>query len=560
LTVDRIVFGIDLGTTYSCISYVDEYGRPVVIPNKDNDLTTPSVVLFESETNHVVGRQAKRQAEIKPEETCALVKRHMGDAEWSFSAQDKQWSAPAVSSLIISVLADDAQRVTGTDVHEVVITVPAYFGDERRKATKLAGELAKLEVVDIINEPMAAAFSYGFAQAEAGNNETVLVYDLGGGTFDTTVIQIAEKKITTVATDGDHELGGANWDRELARYVAGKFVEETKREDPLDDDYARQSLMSEVEEQKQALSERESVDFVVVHDGERAMISVTREQFEEITSGLLEQTIDITRRVLSAAQAKGVAKVDRVLLVGGSSKMPAVKRRLEQEFGFPAELKDPDLAVAKGAALYGRKKLIEGVVWEMLLDSGEAQGLAEGDLAGVDQEVRLAAVEKAAERMGISAAEANMMVDTVLGNVCSRGFGPGALYPGPDGRLVERVVFLCHQHEDLPLERQREFFTTSDNQPVVHFALYEQGGSVESERPEDNKVIVEGDITNIPPGYPQGTPITVVMRMDAGGTIRLTARHPGAGEPLTLDARGATERPEKVEEARMLVAGTSRRG
>ncbi|HEX6518499.1 MAG TPA: Hsp70 family protein [Streptosporangiaceae bacterium] len=558
--MDRTIFGIDLGTTYSCIAYVDEYGRPAMIPNEDNVFTTPSVVLFESETNHVVGRQARRQAIAMPEDTCELVKRHMGDAEWAFSAHDKQWSAPAVSSLIISVLADNARQNTGADVREVVITVPAYFGDERRKATKLAGELAHLEVVDIINEPMAAAFSYGFAQAEAGNEETVLVYDLGGGTFDTTVIQIAEKKIATVATDGDHELGGADWDRELARYVAGRFMEECPdAEDPLDDDHSRQNLMSDVEEQKRALSQRESVDFIVLNGGDKAAFPVTREQFEEITSGLLEQTIDITRRVLAAARAKGVATVDRVLLVGGSSRMPAVRRRLEQEFGFPVELKDPDLAVAKGAALYGRKKLIEGIVWETLTDSGEARGGAERELGAVDQAAKLAAVEAAAEQMGISAAEAGMMVDTVLGNVCSRGFGPGALFPGPDGRLEERVVFLCHQNENLPLEKRREFYTNADNQSLIHVAVYEQGGSVESERPEDNKVIVEGDISNIPHGYPKNTPISVVMRMDTDGMIRLTAYHPGAAEPLTLDARGATESPENVEEARMLVAGTTRR-
>jgi molecular chaperone DnaK len=559
--MDRTIFGIDLGTTYSCIAYVDEYGRPSVIPNKDNVFTTPSVVLFESATNHVVGRQAKRGAQIAPNETCDLVKRHMGDAEWRFTAHGEEWSAPAVSSLIVSVLADDARRATGADVREVVITVPAYFGDERRKATKLAGELAHLEVVDIINEPMAAAFSYGFAQAEAGNNETVLVYDLGGGTFDTTVIQITEKKITTVATDGDHALGGADWDQQLARHVARRFLDQCPdAEDPLDDDYGRQNLMSDVEEQKQALSERESVEFIVAHDGNRAKIPVTREQFEEITSGLLEQTIDITRRVLAAAKAKSVAAVDRVLLVGGSSKMPAVKRRLEQEFGFPAELKDPDLAVAKGAALYGRKKLVEGMVWEILSDSGQTQGAAEGDLASVDHGAKLAAVEAAAEQMGISAAEARMMAETVLANVCSRGFGPGALFPSPDGRPVERVVFLCHQNDNLPIEKERNFYTTSDNQSLVHVAVYEQGGSVESDLPENNKVIVEGDIKDIPRGYPKGTAIAVVMRMDADGMIRLTAHHPGASAPLTLEARGAAEQPEQIEEARMLVSGTTRRG
>jgi molecular chaperone DnaK len=555
--MDGTVFGIDLGTTYSCISHVDEYGRPAVIPNRDNDSTTPSVVLFESATNHVVGRQAKRQSQVKPTDTCELVKGHMGDAQWAFSAQDKEWSAPAVSSLILRALADDARRFTESDVSRVVITVPAYFGDERRKATKLAGQLADLEVVDIINEPMAAAFSYGFAQAEAGKNETVLVYDLGGGTFDTTVIRIAEKSIATVATDGDHELGGSRWDRELARYVAGRFVEASPdAEDPLDDDYARQTLMSEVEENKQALSERESVDFIVVHMGERAMITVTREQFEEMTSGLLEQTIDITRRVLESARAKDVTHIDRILLVGGSSKMPAVKRRLEEVFEIPAELKDPDLAVAKGAALYGRKKMIEGEVWKEL---GLTDG-AGGDFTSVDQGAKAAAVEETAGKLGISTDEAIMMVETVLENVCSRGFGTAALNRLPNGEMVLQVIFLCHQNEVLPLETQREFYTSRDDQAVIHIQVYEQGGSAESERPEDNTLIVEGDITGIPAGHPQGTPIDVVLVMDRDGTIRLSAYHPGKrDEPLTLEARGAVEQPEKVAEARELLAATSRR-
>lgn len=559
--MDRTVFGIDLGTTYTCIAYVDEYGKPVVIPNKDNDPTTPSVVLFESETNHVVGRQAKRQAEIKPEETCALVKRRMGDGGWGFSAHGKDWSAPAVSSLILQAVADDARRVTGAEVKEVVITVPAYFGDEHRKATRLAGELAGLEVLDIINEPMAAAFSYGFAQAEAGNEETVLVYDLGGGTFDTTVIQIAEKAITTVATDGDHELGGANWDRELARHVARRFLDECPNaEDPFDDDYARQSLMSEVEEQKVALSERESVDFIVVHDGERAMITVSREQFEEITSSLLEQTVDMTHRVLDAAEKKGVTEIDRILLVGGSSKMPAVKRRLEEEFHFPAELKDPDLAVAKGAALYGRKKLIEGIVWEILVSSGQAEEAETGaGLADVAEPAKEAAVEAAAAQMGISAAEASMMASIVLSNVCSRGFGTAALNLATNGERVLEVVFLCHQQDPLPLEVERDFYTITDNQSWVQMDLYEQGGSIESSRPEDNKVIVKGRISDIPPGSPEGTPIRVTMAMDSDGMIRLSARHPAKEEPLTLEARAESEAPEKVAEAQLLVAATTRR-
>ena len=304
--MERLVFGIDLGTTYSCISYIDEFGRPVVVSNKDNAPTTPSVVLFESETNHIVGRQAKRQAEVKPDETIQLVKRHMG-GDRTFSAHGKDWTPPAISALILRALAADAERATGQKVTEAVITVPAYFGQERREATKLAGKLAEFGEVHIINEPMAAAFSYGFAQAEAGNDETVLVYDLGGGTFDTTVIQIAENSITTIATDGDDKLGGVNWDEVLAKHVAGRFLAECPdAEDPFDDDRARQTLMSEVEAEKQSLSERDSVDFIVVHGGDRAAIPVTCAQFEELTRGLLEQTIDITRRVLDAARAPPV--------------------------------------------------------------------------------------------------------------------------------------------------------------------------------------------------------------------------------------------------------------
>lgn len=557
----QTVFGIDLGTTYSCIAHVDEYGRPAVINNMDNDPTTASVVLFESETNHVVGRQAKRQAVVKPEETCSLVKRKMGHPDWTFPAHGKEWSAPAVSSLILAALADDARRVTGEEVRQVVITVPAYFGNERRTATKMAGEPANLDVVDIINEPLAAAFNYGFAQAEAGNHETVLVYDLGGGTFDTTVIQIADQKISTVATEGAHELGGVNWDQLLARHVASRFVDENPdAEDPLDDDHAKQGLMNDVEEQKAALTNRESVELIVVHDGARAGIAVTREHFEEITSGLLEQTIELTRKVIDAATKKGVSHIDRILLVGGSSKMPAVKRRLEEVFGITAELRDPDLAVAKGAALYGRKKLIEGEMMQWLVDAGHAEVGTDGALANVDQSAVQEAVDQTAEKMGISSSEAGALAALTLETICSRGFGAGVLDRLPDGSRGERVHFLCHQNDPLPLKTEKEVYTIRDNQTLVHIAVYEQGGSVESDLPEDNTVIIEGDIADIPPGSPQGTPLTVTMRMDADGTLRLSAYHPAKPtEPLSLEARTRTEEPEKVAEAKGLVSATSRR-
>jgi len=255
-SVANKVFGIDLGTKSSCIAQVDEYGRPAVIINADSQPTTPSVVLFDSPTDVVVGIQAKRQARIRPDDVASLVKRHMGDSDWRFAAHGEEYSAPAIASQVLKSLAIDAARVTGQPVSDVVVTVPAYFGDEERKATKLAGELAGLNVVDIINEPTAAAFSYGFAQ-EGSAAHTVLVYDLGGGTFDCTVISLSDKNISVVATDGDHALGGADWDDQLAQYLSQKFREAAPDAgDPLDDTYGAQDLITSAEDVKQALTGR----------------------------------------------------------------------------------------------------------------------------------------------------------------------------------------------------------------------------------------------------------------------------------------------------------------
>ncbi len=361
------VFGIDLGTTYSCIAQVDEYGRPDVIRNIESQPTTPSVVLFDGSAGggvtFVVGTQAKRQSRIRPDDVASLVKRHMGEADWRFVVQGEEYSAPAVSSLILKALAADAERATGTAVTDVVITVPAYFGDEERKATKLAGELAGLNVLDIINEPTAAAFAYGFAQDGVADT-TVLVYDLGGGTFDTTVIRLSKNAITVVATDGDHELGGADWDAELVRFLAQKFTEaQPDAGDPLDDVYDEQELLTSAEDAKLALSGRDSVDVLVVHGGRRASVTVTRTDFEEITAALLQRTLDLTGSVLARARERGVDKVDICLLVGGMSKSPAVAHKIADSFGLTPRLVDPDLAVAKGAAVFGQKKELERYVW-----------------------------------------------------------------------------------------------------------------------------------------------------------------------------------------------------
>ncbi|HEX9031308.1 MAG TPA: Hsp70 family protein [Streptosporangiaceae bacterium] len=525
------VFGIDLGTTYSCIAHVDEYGRPAVIFNADSQPTTPSVVLFDSPTDVVVGVQAKRQARIRPDDVAVLVKRHMGESDWRFATQGQEYSAPAISSQVLRGLALDAARALAQPVSDVVITVPAYFGDEERKATKLAGELAGLNVVDIINEPTAAAFSYGFAQ-EGSTAQTVLVYDLGGGTFDSTVITLADNSITVVATDGDHALGGADWDDRLAQYLSQKFREAAPSAgDPLDDTYGAQDLITSAEDVKQALTGRESVDALVVFGADRASVTVSRQAFEELTSTLLDRTISLTQKVLFAAQDKGVTRIDKVLLVGGMSKMPCVARRLAEVFPDlpPAELSDPDLAVAKGAAIYGQKKELENYVISDLVAQGK---LAEGQTIADANPVDLTkAVATTASEYGLASAAVADLVQTQISNVTSRGFG---VIVSDRETNTEYVDFLAHANDSLPITISDTYYTNADDQRAVQIQVVEQATSVESSRPEDNKVIIEGMIDNIPAGLPRGTPVEVTFAMGRDQTIEVTARHSAVAEPLVL--------------------------
>jgi molecular chaperone DnaK len=506
------VFGIDLGTTYSCIAQVDKFGRPEVLSNMDGDQTTPSVVQFQGD-DLVVGKLAKRSARIDPDNVAQLVKRHMGEPDWRFDAGGREWSAAGISSLVLGALAKDAERATGEKVQDVIITVPAYFGNEERKQTKLAGEMASLNVLDLINEPTAAAYSYGFGQ-EGAADETVLVYDLGGGTFDITIIRLEGRDIRVVATDGDHELGGANWDSELAGLLAERFLtERPEAPDPFDDVYAEADLMTQAEEVKQSLTQRDRADVMVASGAERASVKVTREDFEEATKSLLNRTMELTRRALDAASALGARQIDRCLLVGGSSKMPAVGRRLQEQFGFVGQLADPDLAVAKGAALYGQKKLLERTVQE-------------ATDAGVDLTKAMADV--AAEH-GMTSDAVQSVVETQIVNVCSQGFGVIALHDN-----VDTAVFLVHRNDAVPLRVEETFYTMADDQSTISVQVFEQGGSDESLNPSDNTILIRGEISDLPPGYPRGTEVTVRMVMGGDGILTVTAHHAAQLQPLTL--------------------------
>ncbi|WP_327009913.1 Hsp70 family protein [Dactylosporangium sp. NBC_01737] len=531
------VFGIDLGTTYSCIASIDRYGRPIVYNNADNQATTPSVVQFTSDNEPIVGIQAKRSARVRTDEVAALVKRHMDDPDWRFRANGTDYSAPAVSSQVLQSLVRDVELATGEVVTDVVITVPAYTGQEFRQATKFAGELAGLNVVDIINEPTAAAFSYGFLQ-EGSKAQTVMVYDLGGGTFDVTVIRLAEKKIEVVATDGNPHLGGADWDETIATFLGGRFVREhPEAGDPWDDDAGAQHLLTLAEEVKQSLSSRKSYVAVVSYRGNLTEVTITRDELEELTAGLLQRTMDLTRNVLDRAAAKGVTVIDQVLLVGGMSKSPVVARRIAELFELEAKLADPDLAVAKGAAIFGQKRELEIYVLESLRRTGaltEHEDLSDAEPEALDQAVRQAASDHA-----MSTAEVGDLVATQITNVTSRGFGIQAHDAGA-GEEDLYVEFLAHAQDQLPISVEQRFYTRFDNQTSVHVMVMEQNTPVESRRPADSITVIDGLIEDIPVGHPQGTPVDVKLEMGTDQVITVTARHQAVADPLVLTIKVGT--------------------
>ncbi|TQM04153.1 Hsp70 family protein [Pseudonocardia kunmingensis] len=561
------VHGIDLGTTNSAIARTGPDGRPEVLTGLSGTPTTPSVVLFAGPDEHVVGEGARREARLDPEHVCALVKRRMGDAEWRFVAHGTGWSAPAVSSLVLKSLVADAGFATGDTPSAAVITVPAYFGDEERRATVLAGGYAGLDVVDVLSEPIAAALAYGFGRLdgspdvsksqETTRHETVLVYDLGGGTFDATVIELADRRISVLAVDGDHQLGGADWDERVALHLSRRFcAENPDAEDPLDDSAGAQALVLAAERAKHQLTDAESTDVVVAHDGVRATVCLTRAELEEMTAPLLRRTVDLTRACLAEAARRGVAGVDRVLLVGGSARMPAVAAALRAELDLDPQLHDPDLAVARGAALYGEKKELERMVAADLRTRGRLRdGAPLEDAAAADLDD---ACRRVADAYAVPLSQVRRAVEIQVDTVVSRGFGVLAVNAA-SGRL--EPSWLVHRNDRLPIRTSRSYGTIRADQDVIQVTVVEQQGQAESSRPEDAKVLMVGDISGIPPGYDEGSEVRVTFEMGFDGVLHVTAFHVDAAIPLQLTATtGATLSQAEVARERDQLGRTRRRG
>ncbi len=339
--------GIDLGTTFSAAAIVEHNGRPVVVKNSDGNPITPSVIAFNG-SSPLVGDEAKEMQALGEANIASFFKRSMGDRGFILEFNGQKYTPTQLSAIVLKKIKADSEKELGGTVTQAVITVPAYFNNFQRKATIEAGEMAGLEVLRIINEPTAAALAYGLDRLD--KSQTLLVYDLGGGTFDVTIVKLSDKTIKVIATGGDHELGGKDWDDRIATFLGGQFQQEFGK-DPLDDEESFQDLLTRTENAKKQLSKRDSVNVSIVHDGEKGSYTLTRERFEEMTADLMERTRQLCEQVLQDC-GLGWRDIEGVLLVGGSTRMPMVHEFVTSMCGKkPLSRVNVDEAVALGAAI-----------------------------------------------------------------------------------------------------------------------------------------------------------------------------------------------------------------
>jgi molecular chaperone DnaK len=524
------VYGIDLGTTYSAIAYVDEHGKPVVVPNQESERITPSVVLFDGD-NVIVGNTAKEAAKVEPHRVVSRVKQNMGDPHFVFEHEGQAYSPEDISSFVLRKVVGDAEVALGGEekITDVVITCPAYFGTDEREATANAGRLAGLNVRAILNEPTAAAIAYGLEQ---GEDQTVLVYDLGGGTFDVTMIEIKDRLIRVICTGGDHRLGGALWDEAIVLHLAEEFRKQTGEEsDPMDDPEVLNDLFLQAERGKKTLTQRDKAPFRVTHAGHQARVELERPQFEGITRHLLDRTVELTREMLADAKAKGYEKFDKIILVGGATRMPQVRDRIVAEFAIEPESYDPDEAVAKGAALYGLKESLQDEVRDLLApETPEAESPGGGlDLAAVSEEQVAEALDKIERELGYTlTGPVRELVNTRIVNVLSKSLGVVAR----DDRGKDIVVTLLPRNGEVPMESANDFGTDAANQVGVDIRV--MAGERDSTEPLDCKDVGVATL-NLPPNLPARSPIRVKFAINRDGRLTVTATDLTGGGSIDVD-------------------------
>ncbi len=465
------IIGIDLGTTNSCVA-VMEGGQPTVITNTEGARTTPSVVAFTKTGERLVGEPAKRQAVTNSEKTISSIKRHMG-SDYRVTIDDKKYSPQEISAMILQKLKSDAEAYLGEKVTEAVITVPAYFNDAQRQATKDAGKIAGLDVKRIINEPTAAALAYGLDNEK---EQKIMVYDLGGGTFDVSIIEIGDGVIEVLSTAGNNRLGGDDFDQKITEYMLSEF-KRTEGVDLSGDKMALQRLKEAAEKAKKELSSATTTNinlpFITAVDGvpKHFDMNLTKAKFDELTRDLVEATAEPVRRALSDAGLTA-SELSKVLLVGGSTRIPAVQDKVKQLTGHePNKSLNPDECVALGASVQGGKL------------AGDAGA---GDILLLD----VTPLSLSIETMG-----------------------------GIATRLIER-------NTTIPTKKSQIFSTAADNQTAVDINVV-QG---ERQFAKDNKSLGQFRLDGIPParrGVPQ---IEVTFDIDANGIVNVSAKDLGTGK------------------------------
>lgn len=538
----KYIFGIDLGTTYSCIAYVDETGRATVVKNKEGTNTTPSVVNFADSSLVVVGQVAKETAVIDPQNTISLVKTLMGKSNFAINYNGEDLSPEVVSSYILRKLSLDAGEILNTEVKDVVITCPAYFGTAERTATKNAGEIAGLNVIEIISEPTAAALYYGCTKAEG--EKTILVYDLGGGTFDVTIMRISGGKIEVVCSDGNHQLGGKDWDTEVMNYLATQFCAETGFNGDFDE-YAQQDLRLKAEKAKQQLTAREEVPVMLDAAGLRARVKLSRETFDEITQALLNESIEKTDAAIAVAESKGY-KVDEILLVGGSTKMPQVKKMIVEKYGMEPKVLEPDEAVAKGAAIYAlgayELKVDE---WKDKVESGEVDMSDETIKEEAERYQETATVSTVAIP-GLHGQKMNEVVTVAT----TKSYALKVLVNGQEkccNMIIKNVKM-----ENGSISVTKQFGTADENQETAELVVYESDFDSEYYEVDEDFNLGMASL-ELPGNLPAGAPIQVTFTLNNEGILEVTGIDMTSGKEIhaTMQATaGTTMSKEDVEAAR----------
>ena len=558
------VYGIDLGTTYSCIAYVDEHGKPVVVPNAEGRPTTPSVVFFENPGNTVVGQTAKEVAVMYPDRVISAVKRSMGDPNWVSDHDGNTYHPQDISSFILRKLINDAEVVTGDKITDVVITCPAYFGVTEKEATKQAGVLAGLNVRYVIPEPTAAAIAYGIDQSE---DQVILVYDLGGGTFDITLIDIKANGIKVVCTGGDNRLGGKDWDETIASWFAEQFSNEKgiPAENLTSDLETWQDLLNLAEKAKVALSTCLSRPQKIRHDIDSVTVTLTREKFDELTANWLERTVSLTEELLATARDKGYSKVDKLLLVGGSTYMPQIMDAVEAKFPFEVRHYDPNQSVAKGAALFGFKCYLDDRVVEWIVDQtgADAPGVT---VDAVSEEIRVKAEQAVAQEHGIALPGLQKLTRPKIQNVTSKSFGI-VVVDQSDQDVVNNLIVV---DDVVPCTLSQKFRTHEDGQDGVLLRCVE---NTQRLGPDDDHIpfpsspeeqervglfLVGTAEIRFTHALPKGSPIEITFALAEDGRLTvlgqdLTTNQEAVGEFKT-DAILTTEQLEEKKSRNLAIA------